>query len=375
MPVNPATDIRQPTAAPPPADTRQPRPTERPRRRRRGWLLLAGLLGLLVLLCLVAAGTGQVRIPPAEVLGSVLHRLGLPIGPTPTAPQGDNALWVVRFPRVTLAVIVGAALGCAGAVMQGVFGNPLAEPGVIGVSSGAAVGAAAVIVTGVSVAGGWTVAAAAFCGGLFTTFLVYALSRSDGRTEVVTLVLTGIAVNAVAGALLGILMFFGDADAVRAVAFWQLGSLAQANWAAVAVAAPCAAVGIAAAVAAARRLDLLALGERPARHLGVDVERLRIVMITVTALLAASAVAFTGVISFVGLVVPHLIRMVTGPGHRILVPASALGGAAVVVAGDLVARTLIDYQELPLGVLTALIGGPCFFWLLRRTRARAGGWA
>ncbi|MEU4569421.1 iron ABC transporter permease [Micromonospora sp. NPDC023956] len=336
--------------------------------------LLAGLGGTLVLLCLVAAGTGQVPVPPAEVLGSILHRVGLDVGPLPTVTHGEDALWVVRFPRVVLAVIVGASLGCAGALMQGVFGNPLAEPGVIGVSSGAAVGAATAIVTGLSVLGGWTVAGAAFLGGLAATALVYAMSRTDGRTEVVTLVLTGIAVNAVAGALIGLLMFFGDADAVRAIAFWQLGSLAQANWASVAVTAPCAAVGVAIAVAVARRLDLLALGDRPARHLGVDVERLRVGMIGVTALLGAAAVAFTGVISFVGLVVPHLVRMVAGPGHRVLLPASALGGAIVVVAGDLAARTLVDYQELPLGVLTAVVGGPCFFWLLRRTRARAGGW-
>jgi iron complex transport system permease protein len=337
-------------------------------------VFLVGLGAALVLLALVAAGTGQVRVPPAEVLGSLLHRAGLDIGPMPSAPQGENALWVVRFPRVVLAVVVGAALGCAGALMQGVFGNPLAEPGIIGVSSGAAVGAATAIVTGLSTLGGWTVAGAAFAGGLAAALLVYSMSRSGGRTEVVTLVLTGIAVNAVAGALIGLVMFFGDADAVRAIAFWQLGSLAQATWASVATTLPCAAAGIAVALAAARRLDLLALGDRPARHLGVHVERLRIGMIGVTALLAASAVAFTGVISFVGLVVPHLVRMVAGPGHRTLLPASALAGAIVVVVADLVARTLVDYQELPLGVLTAVVGGPCFFWLLRRARTRAGGW-
>jgi len=336
--------------------------------------LLAGLGLGLVAICLVAAGSGQVQVSAAEVVGSLLHRLGLDLGPMPSVAQGDNALWLVRFPRVALAVLVGAALGCAGALMQGVFGNPLAEPGVVGVSAGAAVGAAAAIVSGVTFLGTWTTAAAAFAGGLITTFAVYAMSRSGGRTEVVTLVLTGVAVNATAGALLGLLMFLTDDDGVRAIAFWQLGSLSQAGWGAVAVAAPGAAIGLAVAAACARRLDLLALGERPARHLGVDTERLRVTAIVATALLTASAVAFTGIISFVGLVVPHLIRMVAGPGHRVLVPASALGGAVVVVTGDLIARTAIDYQELPLGVLTAVIGGPVFFWLLRRTRARAGGW-
>ncbi|WP_229067559.1 iron ABC transporter permease [Actinoplanes sp. DH11] len=336
--------------------------------------LLGGLTIGLVLVCLVAAGKGQVPISPAEVAGSLLHRIGLDLGPLPAAAQGENALWLVRFPRVVLAVIVGASLGCAGALMQGVFGNPLAEPGVVGVSSGAAVGAAAAIVSGVTIFGAWSTAAAAFLGGIVTTLLVYAMSRAGGRTEVVTLVLTGVAVNATAGALLGLLMFLTDDDGVRAIAFWQLGSLAQATWSAVAVAGPCMIAGLAVAAVLARRLDLLALGERPAKHLGVDTERLRITAIVATALLTASAVAFTGIISFVGLVVPHLIRMVAGPGHRVLIPASALGGAVIVVTGDLIARTAIDYQELPLGVLTAVVGGPAFFWLLRRTRARAGGW-
>jgi iron complex transport system permease protein len=337
-------------------------------------VLIVGLVAGLVVMCLVAAGKGQVPISPAEVAGSLLHRLGLDIGPMPSAVQGENALWLVRFPRVVLAVIVGAALGCAGALMQGVFGNPLAEPGVVGVSSGAAVGAAAAIVSGVTIFGPWSTAAAAFAGGIVTTLAVYAMSRAAGRTEVVTLVLTGVAVNATAGALLGLLMFMTDDDGVRAIAFWQLGSLAQATWGAVAVAGPCAIIGLVVAAACARKLDLLALGERPARHLGVDTERLRIIAIVATALLTASAVAFTGIISFVGLVVPHLIRMVAGPGHRVLIPASALGGAVIVVTGDLIARTAIEYQELPLGVLTAVVGGPAFFWLLRRTRARAGGW-
>ncbi|RAK27159.1 iron complex transport system permease protein [Actinoplanes lutulentus] len=347
---------------------------ESPLRAYKKAVLILGLAVGLVIVCLVAAGKGQVPISPGEVAGSLLHRLGLDIGPMPSAVQGENALWLVRFPRVVLAVIVGASLGCAGALMQGVFGNPLAEPGVVGVSSGAAVGAAAAIVSGVTIFGAWSTAAAAFAGGMITTLLVYAMSRAAGRTEVVTLVLTGVAVNATAGALLGLLMFLTDDDGVRAIAFWQLGSLAQATWGSVAVAGPCMIAGLVVAAICARKLDLLALGERPARHLGVDTERLRIIAIIATALLTASAVAFTGIISFVGLVVPHLIRMIAGPGHRVLIPASALAGAVIVVTGDLIARTAIDYQELPLGVLTAVVGGPAFFWLLRRTRARAGGW-
>lgn len=343
-------------------------------KRGRRVALVAVLAVALPIVILVAAGSGQVDIPPGQVLGSVLHRLGILIGDLPTAAQGENALWIVRIPRVVMAAVTGAALGCAGALMQGVFGNPLAEPGVIGVSSGAAVGAAAVITFGLNALGGWTIVAAAFVCGLLTTLAVYAMSRSNGRTEVVTLLLTGIAVNAVAGAALGLLMFLSSNDALRSITAWQLGSLAGSTWESVSVVGPVAIAGCAIAVAMARRLDLLALGERTARHLGVNVERLRFTGIVVIALLTSAAVAFSGIISFVGLVVPHLVRMVVGPGHRVLLPASALGGACLLVVADLVARTAVPYQELPLGVLTAVVGGPFFFWLLRRTRARSGGW-
>lgn len=326
-------------------------------------------------LALISAGVGQLKVPPAEVLGSVMHRLGLNVGTMPTHPNGDAALWTIRFPRIVMALLVGAALATGGALMQGVFGNPLAEPGVVGVSAGAAVGACAVIVFGWTFWGSWTVAGAAFVAGVVTTLVVYATAREAGRTEVVTLVLTGVAVNAVAGAALAFLSFIGDTKSREQIVFWQLGSLNGTLWAHVAVVAPLVAVGIIAAMAMSRQLDLLALGERPARHLGVDVERLRITAILVVALLTAGAVAFCGIIAFVGLVVPHLLRMIIGPGHRALIPASALGGATLLVAADLVARTAVRYADLPIGMLTALVGGPFFFWLIRRTRRSAGGWA
>lgn len=359
-----------------PAPAARSTPTTAPERRRpRGPLLLTGLGAALLLTVVVAAGVGQVHVPPQEVVGSLLHRLGLDLGPLPSHPQGDAALWQVRFPRVVLGVVVGAALGCSGAVMQGVFGNPLAEPAVVGVSSGAAVGAFTVIALGLTGFGTWTTALAAFAGGLATTFLVYGLSRSGGRTEVVTLLLTGIAVNAVAGALIGLLTYLADDDARTAMAFWNLGSLNRATWTAVAVAAPLVLLGLAVALRHARSLDLLSLGERAARHLGLDVERARWTLVVAAALLTAAGVAFAGIIAFVGLVVPHLVRMAAGPAHRIVLSGSALGGATVLVLADLFARTVVEYQELPLGVLTAAVGGPFFFWLLRRTRARSGGWA
>ncbi|ACQ82120.1 transport system permease protein [Beutenbergia cavernae DSM 12333] len=346
----------------------------RPRVSRTVGLFVA--LGIaLVVGVVVSAGVGQLAIPPAEVLGSLLHRIGIDALPLPTHPNGDSALWSIRFPRVALALVVGAALATGGVLMQGVFGNPLAEPGVVGVSSGAAAAACAVIVLGWAAFGSWTIAVAAFLGGLAATALVYATARQAGRTEVVTLVLTGVAVNAVAGAAIAFLTFLGDTQAREEIVFWQLGSLNGTRWPDVAVAAPLMAAGLLVALLLARRLDLLALGERPARHLGVDVERLRILAVVVVAVLAGAAVAFCGVIAFVGLVVPHLIRMFVGPGHRVLVPASALGGAVLLLAADLAARTLVPYADLPIGMLTALVGGPFFFWLIRRTRRGAGGWA
>jgi iron complex transport system permease protein len=324
--------------------------------------------------CVLGAGMGAFSIPPAEILLSVLDRLHL--GGSPIAdPMGQSLLWEIRLPRVAMAVLVGASLGCAGAAMQGTFSNPLAEPGTVGVSSGAVLGAVAQIVVGFALFGSLSLPVAAFVGGLLTVLLVYWSARSDGRTEVVTLILTGIAINAFVGAVIGLLTFFSDDAELRSIVFWTLGSMAQATWQKVAIILPFAVVGLVAAMAFARRLDLLALGERPARHLGIDVERLRIAMLTIIAVLTAAAVAVSGQILFVGLVIPHLVRMVAGPGHKLLLPASALLGATVLVLADLVARTVAAPAEVPLGVLTAIIGAPFFFWQLRRTRSRQGGWA
>ncbi|AUM15171.1 MULTISPECIES: FecCD family ABC transporter permease [Rhodococcus] len=343
--------------------------------RGRTAAVVAGLTAALVVLAVLSACLGQVPTSPAEVIGSVLHRLGLDLGPLPAHPAGEVTLWEVRFPRVVLAVVVGASLGCAGALLQGVFANPLAEPGVIGVSAGAAVGACAAIVLGGAFTAGWALAGAAFVTGLLTTTLVYVLSRSEGRTEVVTVILTGVAVNAFAGGLIALFTFVASPAARDQIVFWQLGSLGGATWEVVSVVAPLAVGGVVAAIVLAPKLDLLALGEHVARHLGVDVERVRQAAIVVVAVLVCSGVAFTGIILFVGLVVPHLMRIALGPAHRVLIPAAALCGAVVLLAADLGARTLVPNADLPLGMLTSLVGGPVFFWMLRRTRARQGGWA
>jgi iron complex transport system permease protein len=374
----------------PPARSTAPRSIERPAREQdaaepatahlapvhpwRATAVMIGLAAVLAVMAVVSAGQGQLHVAPAEVMGSVLRRVGIELGGLPTHVNGEAVLWNIRFPRLTMGLLVGAALGTAGALMQGVFGNPLAEPAVIGVSSGAGVGACAVIVFGWTFFGTMTIPAAAFLTALLTTVVVYSLSRTGGRAEVVTLVLMGIAVNAVAAGTIALLVFLGDTAAREQIVFWQLGSLNGSRWDQVAVVGPLVAIGIVGSIALAKRLDLLALGERAARHLGVDVERLRLVAIVLVTLMVASGVAFAGIIGFVGLVVPHVVRMAIGPSHRTLVPASALAGAVVLTVADLVARTAVDYADLPIGMLTAIVGGPFFFWLLLRTRARSGGW-
>jgi iron complex transport system permease protein len=337
-------------------------------------VLFVALSVALVVALVVSAGTGQLAIQPTEVLGSLLHRIGIDWLPLPAHEVGDQTLWAIRFPRVAMAALIGASLAVAGLLMQAIFGNPLAEPGVIGISAGAAVGAGLSIVFGLTLFGEWTTAALAFVAGLIATLIVYAMSRAEGRTEVVTLVLTGIAVNAIAGAAIALLTFLGDTQSREQIVFWQLGSIAGSRWSQVLIIAPIIVVGLIAAYSSAHKLDLLSLGERNARHLGVNVEALRIVMICVVALLVGAAVAFAGIIAFVGLVIPHLMRMILGPAHLPLVTASALGGALLLTLADLGARTIVPMADLPIGMLTALVGGPFFFWLLRRTRKRSGGW-
>lgn len=345
-----------------------------PRHAATSVTLFAALGIALFVAVMASAGTGQLAIPPSEVLGSLLNRVGIDWLPMPSHPTGDQTLWAIRFPRVAMAALVGAGLAVAGLLMQAIFGNPLAEPGVIGVSSGAAVGAGLCIVFGLTVFGQWTTAIFAFIAGLAATLVVYGMSRAEGKTEVVTLVLTGIAVNAVAGAAIALLTFLGDTQSREQIVFWQLGSIAGALWSQVLVVAPVIALGLIVSYLVARKLDLLSLGERNARHLGVNVEWLRIGVIVLVALLVGASVAFAGIIAFVGLVVPHLMRMILGPAHLPLVTATALGGALLLTLADLAARTLVPMADLPIGMLTSLVGGPFFFWLLRRTRKRSGGW-
>lgn len=334
-----------------------------------------GSTALLLLGVLLSAGLGQLPIGPGEVVGSLLRAVGIDNPLAPQDPLVEKTLWQIRLPRVMTSLLVGALLAVAGAVMQAVFANPLAEPGVVGVSAGAALGAACSIAFGLTLFGTLTTPLFAFAGGLLATFLVYATARSQGRTESVTLILTGIAVNAFAGAGLALVMTVGDAASREQIVFWQLGSMNGSRWSEVAVIAVIGVVAVGGAFALGRQYDILSLGDRTAAHLGVRVERLRVLSIVLVALLTGAAVAFVGIISFVGLVVPHIVRMVLGPANRTLIAASALLGAALLVFADLLARTAVPATDLSIGILTSLVGGPFFYWLIRRNRRKAGGWA
>lgn len=356
----------EPTAVEPPRPNR--------RRGRLGTVIVILVAALLVGI-VTSVGSGQLVVSPAELVHILFKPLGWDIGTAPVHPNAESAVWTIRLPRVVMAMTVGIALAVGGLLMQAVFGNPLAEPGVVGVSSGAAVGASATIVFGLAFAGEWTIALTAFAGGILTTAFVYMFSRSGGKTEVVTLLLTGIAINAFCGAALAWLSFMGDTSAREQIVFWQLGSLNGSRWVQVYVVVPIVLCAVAASFLVVRQLDLLSLGEKQARHLGVNVEGLRLVVVVLVALLVAAAVAFAGIIAFVGLVIPHLMRMLIGPKHLPLLIVSILGGAVLMTWADLAARTAVRYADLPIGMLTALVGGPFFFYILRRTRKRAGGWA
>lgn len=328
---------------------------------------------LLVGALLLGVGVGAVRVAPLDAVEILLRHAGIHVGGR-VDPQEDAILWVIRLPRVLLGALVGGALAVAGTALQGMFRNPLADPGLIGVSSGASVGAVGAIALGVSAAFPGALQFAAFGGGIVATLAVYGLARYDGRTEAVTLILTGIAITAICGAAIGFMIARLDDQELRDAVFWSLGSVGGATWSIVRLTVPCVVLGTAVALAAGRALDLMTLGEREAEHLGVDTERLRMRLIGALALSTGAAVAAAGVVAFVGLVVPHLVRLAVGPSHRIVLPASFLGGAALLVLADLVARTAAAPTEIPLGVVTSLAGGPFFLWLIWRTRKAHGGW-
>jgi len=337
--------------------------------------LLGAVLGAAVVLAL---GSGAMAIPPRQVLGILFDALADPLA-KPGSIEGSVVL-MVRLPRVVLGALAGATLALAGATMQALFRNPLADPGVLGVSAGAAAGAVAMIVMGERLQAyllpglaPWLVPCVGLIGGLVATAAVYASARGAGAAQGLTLLLAGIAVNAMAMAATGLLTFFSNDAQLRNITFWMLGSLAHGTWQALTPAAVLMAAAMALMLSLAARLDVLLLGEREARHLGVDPVAVRRRATLGVALGVGAAVAITGVIGFVGIVAPHLVRLMIGPGHRTLLPASALLGASLLLLADLVARTAVAPADMPIGIVMAFVGGPFFLWLLTRSAKRMAG--
>ena len=334
--------------------------------RRGGALVVLGVL--LLAAVLLAVGVGAVWISPTTTVRLVSWKLGLAERPAGVPRSVEIILFQLRIPRVLLAAVVGSALAAAGTVFQALFRNPLADPAIIGVSSGAALGAvAAMLLAG----GGLVVPAAAFLGALMTGLLVYRIARIGPAVQVATLLLAGIAVAAVISAVMALVLTYSG-ERIRSIYFWLLGGLSARSWESLAAAAPIAAVGMATALGTVGHLNLVALGEERAAQLGLEVERFKRGALATGALLAGAAVAVGGVIGFVGLMTPHLLRLVLGADHRRLLPASLLGGAVFMVLADLAARTVRAPEEIPVGAVTALLGGPFFLYLLRRQRREAG---
>lgn len=330
--------------------------------------LWPSLLALLGLSCLLSVSTGPVSISLVDALSAVFNWVTQQnVGNI--APHEQLVINNVRLPRTLLAMAVGATLAQCGAVMQGLFRNPLADPGIIGVSSGAALGAALCIVL-LPNASPLVIPICAFVLGLITTLVVYRLANGPTGTSVVLLLLSGVAIAALAGAGIGVLTYLANDTALRDLTLWQMGTIAGAQWIYV-----CLSLATLALLSWRFRLDATALnalllGEAEARHLGIDVDRLKLRLILLCALGVGVSVAATGIIGFIGLVVPHLVRMMLGPDHKQLLPTSALLGAALLALADIGARAFLPPAELPVGLVTALLGAPFFIYLLLQQRSK-----
>jgi iron complex transport system permease protein len=331
-----------------------------------------GLIAAAVLvLALAELALGPVSIPSSRVLATL-------------AGGGDAAesaiIWQIRLPRLVLGCAVGAALALSGATLQGMLRNPLADPGLVGVTAGASLGAVGVIVLGAALAGSlpealrpWLLSGAAFLGGVLVLGLVMRIAKHAGETSVATLILAGVAVNAIAAAAIGGLVYVSDDQQLRDLTFWSMGSLGASTWPLVLAAAGLTLAAAPALLAQARGLDLMQLGERAAFHSGLDVERLKRRSALAIALAVGAVTAAAGPIGFIGLVAPHLARLILGPRHAVLLPAAVLVGIGLVLAADLAVRLAVPPAEPPIGLATSLIGGPFFLWLLlgRREAPRA----
>jgi iron complex transport system permease protein len=326
---------------------------------------------LLIILSLYSLTIGAIPITGLDVIYSLIGQ----------QQDFQTALVVneIRLPRLILGIIVGAGLAVAGAAMQGLFRNPLADPGLVGVSSGAALAAVIVIVLGAGFLsqyvifwGYFALPIAAFAGGGFVTWLIYKIATKNGRTDVGLMLLTGIAIGAIAGAATGLLTYFATDSELRSLTFWSMGSIASASWQDISISAGPILISVIVLPFFARALNAFLMGEEVSSHMGFNVKQLKVIVIVLTALAVGAAVSVSGMIGFVGLVAPHLVRILLGPDHRWLLPGSAILGAILVLGSDMVARTILSPAELPIGIVMSALGGPFFLWLLIQRRSRVG---
>lgn len=357
--------------APGPTSTRE-RGIGRRLTRRQYSVLVTASVALLVIGVVLAVGIGVVEVPPWVATRIVLYHLWPAAVHKNWTPLQEQIIWTFRMPRVLLAVVVGAGLSLVGAVLQTMVRNPLADPYLLGVSGGASFAAVLVLVLGSAALGGVSLSGAAFLGALISTAMVYSLAQRNGRINPARLVLAGVALAYLFQAGYSYLLLKTDTiDGVQSILFWLLGSLAGANWSQLRVPAAALMLGIVVLLLQARALNALLSGEETAASLGVNVRRFQIEMLVVTSLLTGVMVAVSGAIAFVGLIIPHVARLIVGADHRRLLPISALCGAAFLVLVDLAARTIDSPNEVPLTIVTALFGVPFFLWLLRRRHTSA----
>ncbi|WP_439139270.1 FecCD family ABC transporter permease [Planktotalea sp.] len=342
--------------------------TDRFSRARQLHVVLAILL---VIVCLVSLEIGASDVAFSTVMSKLLQGEEL-------SRMEQVILWDIRLPRLAMGILVGSALAVSGAMMQGLFRNPLADPGIVGVGAGAGLGAIVAIIFGGllphAFVGNFSthiVPVAAFFGGWGSTLLLYRVATRGGHTSVATMLLAGIALGALAGAISGVMVYIADDRQLRDLTFWGLGSLAGASWSKLIAATPLIALSFAASFYLGRGLNGLALGEATAAHIGIDVQRMKRIAILSVASATGAAVAVSGGIGFIGIVVPHLLRIATGPDHRTLLPNAALLGASLLILADVISRSIIAPAELPIGIITAVLGAPVFLWILLRQK----GWA
>ena len=347
------------------------------KRRLPAWLVLGGLVTALLLMVLLAATVGAAGIPLSR-LPAAIGLVAADAGPGTTA-RDQLILWSIRLPRIAVAAMIGGLLGASGAIMQGLFRNPLADPALVGVASGGALAAAGAIIfsdsryaSHLQLLQPYLLPLAAFLGSLATTVVLYRIASRGGRTSVAIFLLAGIAIAAMANAGTGLLVFIADDRQLRDITFWLLGSLSGATWSKALTLAPVVVLAGAAMVYLHCGLDVLILGESEAFHAGVDVERLKRICIVLISAMTGAAVSVCGVVGFIGIVVPHLLRLAIGPGHRLLLPASIGLGAILLVGADTLARSIVAPAEMPIGILTAAIGAPVFLLILLRQRGLVG---